>query len=97
MPEEINLKNYIGDIILEMKAMALNEQELIQEHVGNEIVLIDKKLLKNILFNLISNAIKFSPDGGQIKISSRVLNSSIKESIEDQYMNVKRTKENCKK
>jgi signal transduction histidine kinase len=31
----------------------------------------DKKLLKNILINLISNAVKFSPEDGQINIEAK--------------------------
>ena len=83
MPEEINLKIFIADVISEMRSMATNGQKLIQEHSGNEIVSIDKKLLKNVLFNLISNAIKFSPEGGAIEIMAQVLNSSIKISVKD--------------
>ena len=83
MQEEMNLKTFIADIISEMQSMATNGQKLVQEHSGNDIVSIDKKLLKNILFNLISNAIKFSPQDGSIEIKTQVLNSSIKISVKD--------------
>src|SRR6185503_13328278 len=82
-PEEINLKLFISDIISEMQSMATNGQTFIQKHSGNEIASFDKKILKNILFNLISNALKFSPDGGAIEITSHVFNSSIKILIRD--------------
>ena len=82
-PEEINLKKFISDVISEMQSMATNGQKLVQTFSGHEVVLIDKKLLKNVLFNLISNAIKFSPEGGVIEVISQVLNSSIKISVKD--------------
>jgi PAS domain S-box-containing protein len=83
MPEEINLKIYLADIISEMQSLAINNQKIIQKHQGNEIALADKKLLKNVMFNLISNALKFSPEGGTIEIAAQVLNSSIKISVKD--------------
>jgi PAS domain S-box-containing protein len=83
MPEEIDIKRFIGDIISEMQNMAIEGQKLVQEHQGSTTVYLDKKLLKNILFNLISNAIKFSPDGQPIYVNSLVLNSSIKISVKD--------------
>ena len=81
--EEINLKTFVEEIISEMKFMSIETQKLVYVHSGNEIVSIDKKLLKNILFNLISNAIKFSPDGGEIQVKSLVTNEEIQISVKD--------------
>ena len=83
MPEEINLKKFISDVISEMQSMAINGQKINQLHTGNEMVLVDKKLLKNVLFNLVSNALKFSPEGGVVEINAQILNSSIKISVKD--------------
>ncbi len=83
IPEEINIKAYITDCIALMQSTALDGQQIIQEHSGNEVVALDKKLLQNILFNLISNAIKFSTVGKSIHVASQVLNSSIKISVID--------------
>jgi signal transduction histidine kinase len=63
--------------------MAHPGQVIMHKHSGNENAFFDKKLLKNILFNLISNAIKFSPEGGAIEIDSHASNSSIKISVKD--------------
>ncbi len=83
MPEELNLKAFVHDVISEMKSMALNDQHIVQQHAGNDTATFDKKILKNILFNLISNAIKFSPNGGTIDVFTQVLNSSIKIAVKD--------------
>lgn len=94
LPEEINLKIFIAGIIAEMESMATKGQILIQEHSGNEIVYLDKKLLKNILFNLISNAIKFSTEDQTIEITTQVFNSSVKISVRDNGIGI--TKEDQK-
>lgn len=83
LPEEINIKTFIFEIISEMKILATNNQEIVQQFVGDEIAYLDKKSFKNILFNLISNAIKFSPKGGLIEISSVNLNATLKIVVKD--------------
>ena len=83
VPEHMNLHSFINEVISEMRAMALPKQVITQKHGGNENAFFDKKLLKNILFNLISNAIKFSPEGGNIEVSSQASNSSMKISVKD--------------
>jgi PAS domain S-box-containing protein len=83
LPEELDLKMFIADVISEMNGMATNDQKLSQEHSGSENVLLDRKLLKNILFNLISNAIKFSPEGGIIEVTSVATDTSVKISVKD--------------
>ncbi len=83
MPEQLTLSTFISEVVSEMRTMALPGQMIEQKHSGNENAWVDKKLLKNVLFNLISNAIKFSPEGGSIEISSHASNSSIKISVKD--------------
>jgi PAS domain S-box-containing protein len=82
-PEEINVNQYIPDIISEMKSMAVKGQSIVHIHNGSETVLVDKKILKNVLFNLISNAIKFSPENGSIEINSQVSGYSFRISVKD--------------
>ena len=83
MPEELNLKAFLSEIVSEMRTMAFEKQELIEVYEGKEVVFIDKKLLRNVMFNLISNAIKFSPSGGKIIISCFVSEKSIKITVKD--------------
>jgi PAS domain S-box-containing protein len=83
MPEAMNLRIFISDVVTEMNGMTINGQRLIHKYAGIENALLDKKLLKNILFNLISNAIKFSPEGGEIEINGQVNETSVKISVKD--------------
>jgi PAS domain S-box-containing protein len=83
MPEELNLKLFISDIVTEMKFMANEHHNVNFEYTGSETASIDKKLLRNILFNLISNALKFSPSGGQVDVIVKVNETSVKISVKD--------------
>lgn len=82
-PQEINLKALIDEILAEMKGTLLKGQKLVFTHLGEETALLDPKLLRHILFNLISNAIKFSPEGKAIEVSSVKSNSIVKIAIKD--------------
>jgi PAS domain S-box-containing protein len=83
MPETIDIKTFITEIALEMQGMATKGQKIELNFSGNELVMLDKKLLKNILFNLISNAIKFSPENGLIEITSNITPGAITISVKD--------------
>jgi PAS domain S-box-containing protein len=61
-----NLEELIVDTAEEMQGFLKTGQHINCEYRGEVEVYSDKKLLKNILINLISNAIKFSAEGTTI-------------------------------
>jgi PAS domain S-box-containing protein len=67
---EFNLEDLVRDTTEEMKGLLKKGQEFIYEHSGGTDVYSDKKLLKNVLINLLTNAIKFSEEGSAINIGS---------------------------
>lgn len=81
--ERFSLPDFVSDVISELKPIAQEGQDISYKHTGDEMVLLDKKLLRNILFNLISNAIKFSPKGEPIEINSASKESSVEISVKD--------------
>lgn len=87
-PVSFNLPELIGDTTEEMKGLLKTDQHLVYHHVGNEEVYSDKKLLKNILINLITNAIKFSSDGSPIEVNSHVQNGLAKISVSDKGIGI---------
>jgi len=82
-PSEIGLKKFVGELISEMKNIAKPGQKINLEHSGNETVLVDSRLLQNILFNLVSNAIKFSPEDSGILIKTEAKEDWITISVKD--------------
>ena len=69
---EFNLEELMHDTTEEMRGLLKKEQEFIYHHTGTTTAYSDKNLLRNILINLITNAIKFSEEGSAIMINSIV-------------------------
>lgn len=86
--EKMDLKQFLSEIIAEMQMLISTGQKITLDYKGNETVFLDKKILKNILFNLISNAIKFSPNGGLIEVSAVIKDSVITLSVSDQGIGI---------
>jgi len=69
---EFNLEAFLYDLVDEAKGLLKKDQHIHFMYQGAPEVLSDKKLLKNILVNLITNAIKFSPEDGIINMRADV-------------------------
>lgn len=87
-PAEINIRQFVSSAVTELQALAKEEQKINYTHTGNETAVIDSKHLKNILFNLVSNAIKFSDEGKTIFVSSASENGSVKISVKDEGIGI---------
>lgn len=88
MPEEFLLKPFIGEIVADMQGMAMNGQQIAFTYSGSETALLDRKLLKNVLFNLISNALKFSLAGGMVLVTAEVRPESVLLSVKDKGIGI---------
>lgn len=81
--EKLDIKEFIGMIIKEIKADQKNEQEIFYRHAGKKSVVLDPLLLKQIIVNLLSNAIKFSIGNSPVEVRTEWLNSRLSISIKD--------------
>jgi signal transduction histidine kinase len=52
-------------------------------------ILADERKLKQIVFNLLANAVKFTPDGGKVTLRSEIADEFIKISIEDSGIGIR--------
>jgi len=84
--------NSIIDVVKEITLSLAEEKKL---HFDTEVskslpnVVADKKKLEQILFNLVSNAIKFTPEGGSIKISAVEEKREFRVSVRDTGIGIK--------
>jgi len=82
------VKEFIDDIVEEMKVIQKKGQQIICHYAGGENFTTDKRLLKNILINLFSNAFKFSDEDRSVWINIENKNDHLHVSIRDQGMGI---------
>ena len=83
-PERINVAELAEDLTLYYNNLAKDKEINISTDINNDFELIaDRNMLKTIITNLVSNAIKFTNKGGQIRISAIKKESGITFAISD--------------
>jgi PAS domain S-box-containing protein len=85
--DEVYLEEVILDTMDEMKAILKKDQSFVLE-CDECRAYTDRKLFKNVLINLISNASKFSDEGKPIKIESRVIADNVTVSVSDEGIGI---------
>ena len=86
--ELFDISEFINSITNEMNVLLKPGQEIKYEHFGNICTYTDSILLKHVLINLVSNAIKFSPENANITITCKVDNENTTIKITDQGMGI---------
>jgi PAS domain S-box-containing protein len=68
-PEQFHLYPFCNSVIEELEGILKPEQTIQLNGLEQSTeVYLDKKLLKNVLFNLLSNGLKYSPEGSTITV-----------------------------
>jgi len=94
--ETLLLKPFILDLIKIHSSTLQNKKLNLIDEIPEDLKLVaDKNFLETILRNLIDNAIKFSKEGGVIRISTDIKNKNVDISIEDSGIGI--SKENLEK
>jgi signal transduction histidine kinase len=70
-PGEFNLNEMITEVLADVKVVLKPGQRFNFTYEGEEKITADKKLLRNILINLVSNAAKFSQEDSPIDIIAK--------------------------
>ncbi len=83
-PEPVSLTENIENAVELVRSSADNKQiSLFSDFSKDVIVKADKNMLSTILRNLLTNSIKFTPNGGSVTVSSRINNKKVTVSITD--------------
>lgn len=88
--EMVNIKDIIEETVEEMKAILKKKQHFMVEMSGEQVVYTDKKLFRNVLINLISNAAKFSADGKTIRVNGDIAEGRARISVADEGIGISR-------
>jgi PAS domain S-box-containing protein len=82
------LHPFIEEIVEEMRPILREGQEIVLEDKFNTSITTDKKLLRNILINLVGNAVKFSGENKNILVRVLMKNNSPRIEVIDQGIGI---------
>jgi two-component system cell cycle sensor histidine kinase PleC len=84
-PEVLNVGEAVNETVSAHQSDADTAGITIETDIVPEALEVeaDRKALRQILFNLVSNAIKFTPEGGHVKVQGRISDGRVVLKIED--------------
>lgn len=93
-PETLNLNEVVFEVYELLKPRAERKQQEIVNNSENDqlYAFADQSLTNRVLYNLINNAIKFTPAGKQINIESRKKGNTIEIDVKDQGIGIPQQK-----
>jgi len=86
--ESFIVRDVIEDTLEEIRPILKPEQSISLDLDDTSTIYSDKKLLKNILINIISNAAKFSPEGASIDVVAKQQNAHLEVSVKDKGIGI---------
>ena len=86
--QRFSLPELVAAVSRQLDPIKKPGQKIQHDHFGNTEVVLDPGLLKNIFINLISNAIKFSPEKSLISIESEANDLDITLRIKDRGLGI---------
>jgi PAS domain S-box-containing protein len=73
---EISVADLISNSLIMVKEKAARHRITLERDIARElenlVIVADQRKLKQVLYNLLSNAEKFTPDGGSIRMTARI-------------------------
>jgi two-component system sensor kinase FixL len=83
-PETFSWNEYCTELMEELEGILKPGQHIIHEPLPEDLeVTLDRRLIKNILYNLMSNATKYSDPGAAVECRSRMQSKQLRLEIED--------------
>lgn len=83
-PEKIPVQELIGEIILLKLSQAGEKNIKLVNKVRNDVCLFgDRNTLQTVFRNLISNALKFTGEWGEVTVTARVVKDRVRVSVQD--------------
>jgi PAS domain S-box-containing protein len=85
-PEEVDLGQVFAEVVAILRTTAAEKQIRVEIDVASEVgrVVVDASRLKQVLYNYVSNALKFTAEGGRVWVRARAEDAgSFRVEVED--------------
>ncbi len=82
---DFHLPSAIDDALLLMRERAFRRGLALERHLDERLggIQADERKVKQVLLNLLSNALKFTPEGGQIEVRAALVDGTVEISVTD--------------
>ncbi|MBK7296191.1 MAG: HAMP domain-containing histidine kinase [Flavobacteriales bacterium] len=88
-PSTFDIVDLSIELIEELRQLAKLGQALDYDHTaGERTVLLDRQMLSNVITNLVTNAIKYSPENKPVKLSTQVEHDRLIITVRDEGMGI---------
>jgi signal transduction histidine kinase len=88
-PANINLRNVVEYVFGLLNSNALSKKIILTDKTEDSNLFADRIMLQTIIQNLVSNAIKFTPEEGTISVGSKVVGENIEITVADNGVGIK--------
>src|SRR5215212_3473046 len=91
-PAAIGLRGLVGELREQMQPLAREKEISLEEDVPEDLppLRADRAKLRRILVNLVSNALKFTPKGGRVRLGASREGPLVRVSVEDTGVGIPR-------
>jgi signal transduction histidine kinase len=88
-PQEVDVVHLCIELVEELRSLCKPGQEIDYDHEGNERTLLqDRQMLAHVLSNLVSNAIKYSPEEKRISLTTRMEGGRLFVEVKDEGIGI---------
>lgn len=86
--EEVFIDELVDNVLRGMSDVKKPGQQIEYKHTGNSQIIVDKMLFRNIVINLVYNAIKYSPNDTRIEIQTNTKDSDFSFTVRDEGIGI---------
>jgi PAS domain S-box-containing protein len=86
--EDINMNEFVRELAREVESLRRGKQTLMIQHTGDPEIQSDRQLLRNIVYNLVSNAFKYSHDEDAVQVQTALEGSNLQISVTDHGLGI---------
>jgi signal transduction histidine kinase/DNA-binding response OmpR family regulator len=82
--EDLSVANTFGEVVSALRPLAEKKAQTLSSDADNSLAVhADATRFKQILMNLVGNAIKFTPEGGSIEITAQLTDREVQVKVRD--------------
>lgn len=88
-PVELDIVHLCIEMIEELRTLAKSGQAIDYDHEGGErSATLDRQMLSNVISNLVTNAVKYSPEGKQVELRTSIAGGRLTITVKDEGMGI---------